>query len=238
MKTGSLLLLTVALAGGAVAAVIDVNLPCKDVRLKDGTVLAEATVKSYNSTANTVVLLANKELTSQPAAGLPEEVITRLKALLPAQSGEEQAAARAREAENYDKAVKRAERRQQEAEEEARATRAATLKLNVKQAETAASKADATLEEVAKFAAAQARIYFNYQDDPLSNIGAVIGSDLVLDDPEPVPGWTGRYRVEGTAYRQFINNQASGYGRGAKDFEILIQTRDRKRPEVVDIRVK
>ena len=108
----------------------------------------------------------------------------------------------------------------------------------MQQAETAATKPDLVLEAVAKAAATQAQIYFKYQDDPLSNIGAVIGSDLQLDDPEPVPGWTGRYRVVGTAYRQYINNQSSGFGRGAKEFEILIQTSERKRPEIVDIRIK
>jgi hypothetical protein len=238
MKTRLLLLLALALAIRAGAVVIDVNLPYKELRLKDGTVLTDAAVKSYNSTANTVLLLANKELASMPASLLPAEVVTRLKGLLPEQTAEDLATARAREQEQYDKAVKKAERRQQEAEDEARAAREANRSLHVKQAEADATKSDATLEEVARVAAAQAKIYFKYQDDPWSNIGAVVGSDLQLDDPEPVPGWAGRYRVSGTAYRQYINNQSSGYGRGAKEFEILIQTRGRKRPEIVDIRVK
>ncbi|MSU46505.1 MAG: hypothetical protein EXS42_05145 [Lacunisphaera sp.] len=86
----------------------------------------------------------------------------------------------------------------------------------------AAPLADPVLTEVARFAEERARAYFKYQDDPLSNIGTVVGSDIYLKKPEPVPGWTGRFRVEGTAYRQYINNQASGFGRGGKEFEILI----------------
>lgn len=238
MKPRYLLPLTLALAVNATAVVVDVNLPYKDLRLKDGTVLAEVAVKSFNSTAETVLLLANKELTSLPASLLPDEVNARLKSLVPSQSDEARAAAKAREAEQYEKAVKRAERRQQEAEEEAKAAREATRNLNVKQAETAAVRADKVLEEVAQVAASQARIYFKYQDDPFSNIGAVLGSDLILDDPEPVPGWTGRYRVEGTSYRQYVNNQFSGFHRNTKEFEILIQTHERKRPEIVDIRIK
>lgn len=73
------------------------------------------------------------------------------------------------------------------------------------------------LAEVAKFAKERAGAYFKYRDDPHSNIGAVIGSDIFLENPKPVPGWTGRYRVEGSAYRQYINNQASGFGRGGKE---------------------
>ena len=238
MKPRFLLPFALALAIKATALVIDVNLPYKELRLKDGTVLNDAAVKSFNSTADTALVLSDKGLVSLPTSLLPDAVNTRLKELAPALSKEELAAAKAREAERYDKAAKKAERRQQEAEDEARAAREANRNLNVKRAETTGTNPDKLLEEVAKVAAAQAKIYFTYQDDPHSNIGAVIKSDLQMDDPEPVPGWAGRYRVSGTAYRQYINNQSSGFGRGSKEFEILIQTSDRKKPEIVDIWVK
>ena len=230
--------LGLALTVNATAVVIDVSLPYKDLHLKDGTVLAEAAIKSFNSTAETALLLANRQLISVPTALLPDEVRARLKELVPNLSKDEQAAAKAHEAELYDKAAKRAEHRQEVAEEEARKDREASRTLNVRLAENDAAKKDKVLEEVAKVAAKQAKVYFNYQDDPLSNIGAVTGSDLQLDDPEPVPGWTGRYRVNGTAYRRYINNQGSGFGRGAKEFEMLIQTSETKQPEMVDLRVK
>ena len=238
MKPRFLLPLVLALAVKATALVIDVNLPFKELRLKDGTVLNEAAVKSFNTTADTALVLSGKGLVSLPTSLLPDEVTARLKSLAPVLSKEELAAAKAREAENYEKAMKKAEKRQQEAEDEAKAAREANRNLNVKRAETGATTPDKFLEEVAKVAANQARIYFNYQDDPYSNIGAVVKSDLQMSDPEPVPGWVGRYRVTGTAYRQFINNQSSGFGRGTKEFEILIQTSDRKKPEIVDIWVK
>ncbi len=233
-----LLPLGLALAVNAAAVVVDVSLPYRDLHLKDGTVLAEVAIKSFNSTAETALLLANRQLISVPTSLLPEEVQARLKELVPNLSKEEQAAAKAREAAIYDQAAKRAEHRQEVAEEEARKDREASRNLNVKLAETDATRKDKVLEDVAKVAAKQAKVYFNYQDDPLSNIGAVTGSDLQLDDPEPVPGWSGRYRVNGTAYRRYITNQGSGFGRGAKEFEMLIQTSETKQPEIVDIRVK
>jgi hypothetical protein len=238
MQPRYLLPLTLVLAIRAAAMAIDVNLPYKELRLKDGTVMTDAAVKSFNTTADTALVLSGKGLVSLPTSLLPDEVNARLKDLAPALSKEELAAEKAREAEKYDKAMKKAERRQQEAEDEAKAAREANRNLNVKQAESGGSKSDMVIEEVAKVAAAQAKIYFTYQDDPHSNIGAVVKSDLQMDDPEPVPGWAGRYRVSGTAYRQYINNQSSGFGRGTKDFEILIQTSDRKKPEIVDIWVK
>jgi hypothetical protein len=196
-------------------------------------------VRSFNTTAGTVVLLANsKELISLRASLLPDDVNARLKELTPVLSKDEQEAEKRQEAADRKKAAENAERRQKLAEEDAQAARAANRNLNVKVAEHTAVRTDETLATVAKFAEERAHAYFKYQDDPHSNIGAVVGSDISLNYPEPVPGWTGRYRVEGTAYRQYINNQASGFGRGAKDFEILIQTRDAKNPEIVEIRIK
>jgi hypothetical protein len=238
MKPRYLLPLALALAVNAAALVVDVNLPYKELRLKDGTVLVDAAVKSFNTTADTALVLASKGLISLPTSMLPDEVNARLKELAPTLSKEELAAEKAREAEKQERAMKKAEKRQQDAEDEARAAREANRNINVKLAETGVTQGDKVLDEVARVAASQARVYFNYQDDPWSNIGAVVDSDLMMDDPELVPGWTGRYRVNGTAYRQYINNQSSGFGRGTKEFEILIQTHEHKRPEIVDIRIK
>ncbi|MBI2496590.1 MAG: hypothetical protein HYV75_01200 [Opitutae bacterium] len=233
-----LLPLVCLLAVHASAVVVEVNLPYKELRLKDGMLLTDVAVKSFNTTAGTAVLQANKELISLRTSLLPDEVNARLQALIPALSKEEQEAEKKQEAADRMKAAENAERRQRAAEEEARAARAANRDLNVKVAEHTAVKADITLETVARFAQERAHAYFKYQADPHSNIGAVIGSDILLDNPEPVPGWTGRYRVEGTAYRQYVNTQASGFERNGRAFEILIQTHDGKKPEIVEIRIK
>ena len=226
------------LAVQAAAVVVDVNLSSKNLRLKDGMLLGDAVVKSVNTAAGTVLLQVNKELVSIRHSLLPDEVILRLQGLSPAQSKEELAAEKIQETADRLKSADRAERRQKQAEEEAQAIRAANRSLNVKAAEQNATRREALPDEVAKFAEQRAQAYFKYQADPLSNIGAVIGSDIYLENPEPVPGWTGRYRVEGTSYRQYINSQASGFDRNHKDFEMLIQTYDTKKPELVEIRIK
>jgi hypothetical protein len=233
-----LLPLICLLAAKATALVVDVNLPYKELRLKDGMLFNEVTVRSINTAAGTVVLFTNGELISVRTSLLPDEVNARLQTLAPAQSKEEQAEEKRQEEADRKKAAEKSERRQHMAEEDAQAARAASRTLNVKAAEQAATRADRTLAEVARFAQERAQAYFKYRDDPHSNIGAVIGSDIFLENPEPVPGWTGRYRVEGSAYRQYINNQASGFGRGGKEFEMLIQTSEIKKPEIVEIRIK
>jgi len=226
------------LASEASAIVVVLHLPYKEIRLKDGTLLTDVAVRSFNTTTGTATLLVKNELMSVPTAVLPDGVNAKLKELTPVLSKEAQEAEKAREEADRTRAAENAERRQKEAEEEAKAARADSRALNVKAAEATVTKPDAVLEAVAKFAEVRARTYFKYQDAPFSNIGAVTSADLYLEDPEPVPGWTGRYRVNGTAYRQYINNQSSGFGRGTKEFEILIQTRDGKKPELVEIRVK
>ncbi len=233
-----LLLLAGLLAVQVSAAVVEVNLPYKTLRLKDGMLFTDAAVKSFNTNAGTVVLVVNKDLISLRTSLLPDDVNTRLKELTPVLSKEEQEAEKEQEAADRKKAADTAERRQKMAEEDAQAVRAANRNLNVKVAEQTAVKADASLDYVAKFAEERAKSYFNYQDDPYSNIGAVVGSDILLENPEPVPGWPGRYRVEGTANRQFINSRSSGFGRGHKEFEMLIQTRDGKKPEIIEVRIK
>ena len=220
------------------ALVVEMNLPYKEVRLKDGMLFTDAAVKSYNPVAGTATLLVKKELISLPTSLLPDEISARLKELAPVMSKEDIAAEKQKEEADKLQAAKKAELRQQQAEEEAKAIRADTRLLNMKAAEQALTKTDAVLAEVTKTAETRARSFFNYQDDPNSNIGAVVSSDIQLDEPEAVPGWTGRYRVNGTAFRQYINNQASGYGRGSKEFEILIQTADKGKPKVIEIRVK
>ena len=226
------------LAVSAAAAVVDVNLPYKELRLKDGTLFTDASVRNLNTSAGTVMLLVKKDLLSVRTGMLPDEVATRLKALTPVLSKEGQEAEKQQEAADRKRAVENAERRQRMAEEEVQAARAASRDLNVKAAAATMARAESVPAELTRFAEERAKAYFKYQDDPHSNIGAVVGSDIYLEDPEPVPGWTGRYRVEGKAYRQYINNQSSGFGRGAKDFEVLIQTREMKKPELVEIRVK
>lgn len=226
------------LAVSAAAVTVDVNLPYKELRLKDGMVFTDVAVRSVNTSAGTVMLAVNKDLISIRTSMLPDDVSARLKELAPAQTKEEQEAEKQQEAADRKKAVENAERRQRLAEEDAQANRAANRTLNVKAAAESAAKTEALPSEVAKFAEERARAYFKYQSDPHSNIGAVINSDIYLDNPEPVPGWGGRFRVEGVAYRQFINNQSSGFGRSGQEFEMLIQTHETKKPEIVEIRIK
>jgi hypothetical protein len=238
MKHRFLLPLAGLLAVHAAALVVDVNLPCKNLQLKNGLMFSDVVVRSVNTSAGTAMLLIDKDLVSVRTAQLPDDVTARLKDLIPAQTSEEMAEAKAQEAAERKLAADRAERRQRMAEEEAKAERAASRSLNVKAAAERTARYEALPDEVAKFAEQRARAYFRYQADPHSNIGAVVNSDIILENPEPVPGWGGRYRVEGVAYRQYINNQSSGFGRSGQEFEMLIQTHERKKPEIVEIRIK
>jgi len=176
-------LLAGLLAVQAAAVTVDVNLPLKELRLKDGMLFTQVAVRSINPSAGTVMLLVNKDLVSVRTVMLPDEVATRLKQLAPAQTKEEHEAEKLQEAADRKKAVENAERRQRMAEEEAREARAASRTHNLKTAAETAARAEAVPDEVAKFAEQRARAYFKYQGDPHSNIGAVVSSDIFLDNP-------------------------------------------------------
>ena len=175
-----------ALAMSVSAAVVDVNLPWKNLQLKNGLLFPDATVRSVNTSAGTALLLIDKDLISVRTSQLPDDLAAKLKAITPLQTTEEMAEARAQEAAERKRAGERAERRQQQAEEEARAARAANRDLNVKAAAATAARYEAIPAEVARFAEQRARAYFRYQADPHSNIGVVVNSDIVLPNPEPV----------------------------------------------------
>lgn len=226
------------LAVSASAAIVDVNLPCKDLRLKNGLVFSDVVVRSVNTTAGTVMLLVDKDLVSVRTSQLPDDVNARLKEMLPPLTPEEIAEVKAQEVADKKMANDRAERRQRMTEDEAAAARAASRSLNVRNAAETAARYERIPSDVAKFAEQRARAYFRYQSDPHSNVGAVVDSSIFLENPEPVPGWGGRYRIEGIAYRQYINNQSSGFGRSGQEFEMLIQTHENKKPEIIEIRIK
>jgi len=226
------------LAVTASAVVVETQLPYKELRLKDGTVLANATVKSFNTASGTALILVDTELVSVRTTLLPDEAAAKIRELTPALSKEEQEAEKKQAETERAQAAARAERRQQQAEDEAKEVRATNRALSVKAAEKALDKADPDLAEVTKAAEARARTYFKYESQPGSTVGAVVDANIQLDDPEPVPGWTGRYRVCGTANRQFINNRSSAYDRDSRKFEILVDTAPGKKPKVVDLTVK
>jgi hypothetical protein len=231
-------LLAGLLAISAGAAVVEVNLPFKTLRLKDGIVLTDVAVKSFNTVTGTAMLLVEKDLVSVRTSQLPDDLRAKLQEIAPPLTADEQEAEKLQAAADRKKALENAERRQRLAEDEAAAIRAASRDQNVRAAADRAARREALPDEIAMFAESRARAFFRYQSDPHSNIGAVINSDIFLENPEPVPGWGGRWRVEGVAYRQYINNQASGFGRSGQEFEILIQAHESKRPEIIEIRVK
>src|SRR5882757_5466201 len=109
------------LAVSAAAVVVDVNLPYKELRLKDGMVFTDVAVRSVNTATGTVMLLANKDLISVRTSMLPEDINARLKELAPAQTQEERETEKQQEAADRKRAAENAERRQRLAEEDAQA---------------------------------------------------------------------------------------------------------------------
>jgi len=237
MKLSPLLVFFASLAViNASAVVIDVGLPFKEIRLKNGTLFSEVTVKSVNTSSQTAMLVGKREMHSIPTYLLPDEINDKLKALMPTLS-KDQPVDPITVANEKMVALERTDK-QRRAETDARAVREAARQSNLRAAAMAEARENNLISAVAKAAEHRARDYFTHEDDPHSNIGYVTNVDLTMGDPETVPGWAGRYRVTGTAYRQYLNNQSSGFGRTTKKFEVLVDTSDDGKVKVSDLTIR
>ena len=209
-----------------------------ELNLKNGSVLAPVKILSYDPDLGSVNVVAGKFLTKVDTKQLPDEVIRQLESLKPKRTEAEKIKLQQRSADAELAAQKRAAQREENAHTEYQATRAAQLALDVSLKGSEKDREAAIEDQVAKAAETYARSYFKYQNDPHSSVGYVLDSDFQMNDPEQVPGWTGRWRVSGTAGVAYATNTGGSLGRKVRDFEILLETSPKGRLKVIELRVK
>lgn len=223
------------LASASVVVMVDFHYP--KLALKDGREFKNVTVKSYDLVTERVTVLIDRSMNSWPIAWLPDEISARLNEVAPKVSAED--LNRERKALQNDKLAdeKRAKARvidnQKYAIKEQREIRKDARKLNTKRAEIEMTKVAQTPSDVAKVANDYARRYFNSATEPGMAGMISLEGDVDLSDPEPVPGWSGRWRVKGKSFNKYYHSQG-GVSSRSRDFEILIQTKEHGKPEVVD----
>jgi hypothetical protein len=87
-------------------------------------------------------------------------------------------------------------------------------------------------QEAAK---AHARRYYKYEYRTGSNAISVTDSDIAIDETEPVPGWSNRYRTTGKIYLEIYDSVGGGsFRRGTSRFEILTEQKPGEDIKVVD----
>jgi hypothetical protein len=234
VKTAALFLVMVALVYGDS---VNVDLRFPKLRLKNGTTLSDVRLLSVDSDEGTANVLIGKSMKQLEVKSLPDDLIKQLEILAPKTNEADLIKRQQRAAEAEFNAQKRAHR-DEDSQAQAKANREAQRKSEAAPPETPEEKTAATEVTIAKAAEDYARYYFNYQDDPHSSVGAVLNMAFQLEPPEQVQGWTGRWRVKGTVGSTYVTNTGGSVGRKAKDFEILLETRDKGKPKIVDLTVK
>lgn len=212
----------------AMADNVAVELPVPELKLKNGKVLQNAVIKTFDPEEETATIQSGKTLMTAPLAWLPEGVLAQLRELAPPPKTAAQVEAREKAA------------RERERKEEARALR------EEKQAKQAARKAgNAAAKEaaatagvetaVAAAAETKARHYFRYEYNKGS--GLKFRPELEMEPPEAVPGWARRYRVTGKAHVQTYANEG-GFDSSSRSFEVLVEMDAKGRAKVVDFSLK
>lgn len=232
------ILLALCLASPASALLVSFSFNYDRMTLRTGRELRAVTLKSYNTqTGKVAAVIGAKQLATFRIDELPEEVAARVRQMAPAQSAEEIRAEQRQAGED----LKAAKRRVQEVEQsklaEAKADRAARRKLDVRKAEVSIEQEPQIAPKIAAAARQMATHYFTYEADPHSSLGYVFDSSVILDDPEPVPGWADRWRVRGKVGIQYLTRNMGAVGRSSKDFEVLIDAPPKGSPKLVEVTV-
>ncbi|HVT72812.1 MAG TPA: hypothetical protein VHD61_06725 [Lacunisphaera sp.] len=232
-----LLVLALGVANSASALLVDFSFTYPQVDLKNGRRLVKVTFKTYDTISGKVGAMTASEAMTVRLADLPDEIAARIKQRVPSQTEEEIKEEKRAAAD----ASAQAKRRQRDLEKRtiasSNADRDAQRKLNVKRAELTMEKEIRMDQTVAAAAREMANHYFKYEVDPNSSIGYVFDSNVLLDDPEPVPGWTNRWRVRGKVGIQYLTRNIGGVGRSTKEFELLIDAPPSGKPKLVDVTI-
>jgi multidrug efflux pump subunit AcrA (membrane-fusion protein) len=231
------LLLVLGLATPAWAVLVDFSFRYDRLALRNGRELKDVVLKTYDTATGRVGAAAGRELFTVRLADLPADAAARIQELVPAQTAEEIKAEQEQAAADLKAARERAREREQAQQAAAKTDRDAQRSLDVKRAENAIEQAARTETDVTEAAKSLAEYYFTYEADRHSSVGYVLGKNLLLDTPEPVPGWTNRWRVRGKVGVQYLTRDQGAVGRNAKEFELLLEVPERGSPKLVDVTI-
>lgn len=90
----------------------------------------------------------------------------------------------------------------------------------------------------AEAARTRANRYFKYEYNLGSGAVHVRSVDLDARDPEPISGWTGRYRTEGRVNIEFFDSRGWSYSRSTAAYEVITETRPDGQIVACDFAVK
>jgi len=230
--------MALAWMGTVNAALVDFSFRYDEVVLKNGRKLEKVTFTTYDTATRKVGAIVGARLaTTIRVDDLPDDIVARIKERAPALTEDEMKVEKAQIDEDKADAKRRVRELEKRTQAEAKANRDAQRTLDVKKAEMTLAKESQTEIAVSKAAKELATHYFTYEADKHSSVGYVFNSSVILEDPEPVPGWTNRWRVRGKVGVQYLTTNIGAVGRNTKEFEMLIDAPAKGKAKLVDITI-
>lgn len=178
--------------------------------LTDGRKLTKVVVKNYDPESGRILLMAKKTAMKIPIDLLPEAIRDRVKTAAPKAGGSTTTTASAPPTPESERRPPQQPMRfaQPEPRVDPSAHRQAAL--------------------------ARAQNYYRYEFPAGSGAIRVTAANFEVDDPEEVPGWPGRYRLQGKVFLEFFDSKGYSYSRTTDRFDILTEQKSGASIKVVD----
>ncbi|MBT5901033.1 MAG: hypothetical protein HOH58_02875 [Opitutaceae bacterium] len=214
--TAIFLLLSAALLGQA-QDMVPLNLRFERVNLSNGRVLKDAALTSINRGSDLVYVLENRKLKPYPRALFPGFVTARI----------------ADQLEEYPAPKSSSERKPSTY---ARVSPSSQSKSDpIGSPERNAADRAAIEAAVAAKAESAALRHFRYGQRTGSGYTTTTQSEVELGGPQPIPGWPGRYRVEGTAYYSYYESVGTTFNNRRRGVEVIVEAQSPSRVKVLEV---
>lgn len=214
MRCSKFILSGFLLLGSRLAALAeDVPLKYAELTLADGKTLKNVVVKSYDAKTDKFLMIADGKAMNLLAGQLPEPLAGKLKAAAP-QSGASMSST-----------------------PEGKVAPAKATP-DVVATPTPGNPSPAQQVSLHKASAlTRAQNYYRFEFPLGSDAAKVTASNYEMDEPVAVPGWNGRYRVQGRALLEWFDSKGWSYKRSTSTFEVTTEEKDGN-VKVVDFVIK
>lgn len=212
-----LLFLLVGAGEGHAQNMVPLNLRFERVNLSNGRVLKDAALTSFNRDSNLVYVLEDRKLKPYPRALFPGFVTARIDDRLKEHPAPKPSRQPAPQSSPHGESPPPSKSNPIGSPERNAADRAAIEAAVAAKAESAA------------------RRHFRYGQRTGSGYTTTTESEVELDGPTPIPGWPGRYRVEGTAYYSYYDSVGSTFNNRRRGVEVIVEAKSPSRIKVLEV---
>jgi hypothetical protein len=80
----------------------------------------------------------------------------------------------------------------------------------------------------------RAQSYYRFEHQGGSGSIRVTAINFETSDPEPIDGWTGRYRTQGRVLLEYIDSKGYSFNRTTDRFEVITEQKDKGSIKVID----